>query len=212
MELDLVQAVIIFGVLVLGWRGAPVEGLGAGGRARTQLRPIGVFVLLLPFLSSTFLADLGLVEEDGTAPRVPIVEAWNKWDLLDAERAAELSDLISARSNEVIVPVSALSGLGCAELLEAVSKLLTQGARLHSFVLPVRDGQRLAWLHAHGEVLADEEAGDDFEWVHGFVWVEAVEWVLSFGVVSLRAMKMRMAIQPRIFRVNPSGRFSTTGG
>lgn len=107
------------------------------------------------------LADLGLVEEDGTAPTVPIIEAWNKWDLLDAERAAELNDRIKARSDEVIVPVSALSGLGCDSLLEAVSKLLTQGARRHSFVLPVSDGQRLAWLHAHGEVLVEEDAGED---------------------------------------------------
>lgn len=109
----------------------------------------------------SILADLGLVEEDGTAPKVPIVEAWNKWDLLEAERAAELNDRIKARSDEVIVPVSALSGLGCESLLEAVSKLLTQGARRHSFVLPVSDGQRLAWLHAHGEVLAEEDAGED---------------------------------------------------
>lgn len=107
------------------------------------------------------LADLGLVEEDGTAPTVPIIEAWNKWDLLDAERAAELNDRIKVRSDEVIVPVSALSGLGCDSLLEAVSKLLTQGARRHSFVLPVSDGQRLAWLHAHGEVLVEEDAGED---------------------------------------------------
>jgi GTP-binding protein HflX len=107
------------------------------------------------------LADLGLTEEDGSAAKVPIVEAWNKWDLLDAERAAELSERIKARRDEVIVPVSALTGLGCTELLEAVSKLLTQGARLHTFVLPVSDGQRLAWLHAHGEVLSDEDAGQD---------------------------------------------------
>ena len=61
----------------------------------------------------------------------------------------------------MIVPVSALTGKGCPELLEEVSKLLTQGARLHSFVLPVSDGQRLAWLHAHGEVVGDMDAGED---------------------------------------------------
>lgn len=107
------------------------------------------------------LAELGLVEEDGAAPRVPIVEAWNKWDLLDAKRAADLEDQIGAHPDEVIVPVSALTGLGCDDLLEAVSKLLTAGARRHSFVIPLSDGQRLAWLHAHGEVLAEEEAGED---------------------------------------------------
>jgi len=107
------------------------------------------------------LAELGLVEEDGAAPRVPIVEAWNKWDLLDAKRAADLEDQIAGHPDEVIVPVSALTGLGCDDLLEAVSKLLTAGARRHSFVIPLSDGQRLAWLHAHGEVLAEEEAGED---------------------------------------------------
>lgn len=107
------------------------------------------------------LTDLGLAEEDGTAPSVPIVEAWNKWDLLDTERAAQLLDQAAAHSDEVIVPVSALTGLGCDALLEAVGRLLTQGARTHAFVLPVSDGQRLAWLHAHGEVLAESDAGED---------------------------------------------------
>ena len=46
-------------------------------------------------------------------------------------------------------------------LLEVAAKVLTLKAKLHSFVLPVRDGQRLAWLHAHGEVISEDEAGDD---------------------------------------------------
>ncbi|MFM5923131.1 MAG: GTPase HflX [Novosphingobium sp.] len=107
------------------------------------------------------LAELGLVEEDGAAPTVPVVEAWNKWDLLNSDRAAELQEQIGLHPDEVIVPVSALTGQGCEALLEAVGKLLTQGARLHAFVLPVRDGQRLAWLHAHGEVVSEEDAGED---------------------------------------------------
>lgn len=107
------------------------------------------------------LSELGLIEDEGATPTVPIVEAWNKWDLLDSERAAELLEQVAAHPDEVIVPVSALTGEGCSELLEAVGRLLTQGARLHSFVLPVRDGQRLAWLHAHGEVVDEADAGED---------------------------------------------------
>ncbi|MBS0476856.1 MAG: GTPase HflX [Proteobacteria bacterium] len=107
------------------------------------------------------LGDLGLLDEEGEAPRVPIVEAWNKWDLLSPDRTAELREQIAAHPDEVIVPLSALTGEGCEDLLEAVGKLLTQGARLHTFVLPASDGQRLAWLHAHGEVIADDEAGED---------------------------------------------------
>lgn len=107
------------------------------------------------------LAELGLIETDGAAPQVPIVEAWNKWDLLSPERAEELSEQRLTRSDEVIVPISALTGEGTDELLEAVSRLLTAGARIHHFTLPASDGQRIAWLHAHGEVIEDSEAGED---------------------------------------------------
>jgi len=59
------------------------------------------------------------------------------------------------------VPISALTGEGCPALLTAMSALLTGDAREHIFTLPAGDGQRLAWLHAHGEVLADEPAGEE---------------------------------------------------
>ncbi|MFM5886066.1 MAG: GTPase HflX [Novosphingobium sp.] len=107
------------------------------------------------------LADLGLLGGEGDTAMIPIVEAWNKWDLLDAERAAELAEQIALHPDEVIVPLSALTGQGCDGLLEAAGKLLTQGARLHTFILPLSDGQRLAWLHAHGEVVSEDDAGDD---------------------------------------------------
>ncbi|MEN9683538.1 MAG: GTPase HflX [Pseudomonadota bacterium] len=107
------------------------------------------------------LADLGLTEEDGDTPRVPIVEAWNKWDLLDPAHVAELLDQIAARDDHGVVPVSALTGEGCEALLETVGKLLTAGAAVHTFVLPLSDGQWLAWLHAHGEMLDEADAGED---------------------------------------------------
>lgn len=106
------------------------------------------------------LTDLGIFEGEGATPRVPVVEVWNKWDLLDAERAAELKDQIRAHPDDVIVPLSAMTGEGCDDLLDTVGRLLTADARLHEFVIPVSDGQRIAWLHAHGEVVSDEDAGE----------------------------------------------------
>lgn len=107
------------------------------------------------------LEELGQIDGEGATPTVPIVEAWNKWDLLPPERADELAAQISAHTDEVIVPISAITGQGCEQLLSDVSKLLTSGARPHEFVVPVSDGQRLAWLHAHGEVVADQDGGED---------------------------------------------------
>jgi GTP-binding protein HflX len=106
------------------------------------------------------LEDLGILEEGTQVASVPIIEVWNKWDLLEPERAAALWHQAreAAHEDEVVVPLSALTGEGCEELLEAAGKLLTEDAREHHLTLPAADGQRIAWLHAHGEVLSDEEA------------------------------------------------------
>ncbi len=106
------------------------------------------------------LGELGILPEEGGEPGAPIVEAWNKWDLLDPARMAELRDVMAARPDEIIVPLSAVTGEGCEHLLASVSWLLMLDARDHSFVLPASDGQRIAWLHAHGEVLSDADAGE----------------------------------------------------
>ncbi|HMO68043.1 MAG TPA: GTPase HflX [Novosphingobium sp.] len=114
------------------------------------------------------LGELGLVEDDGGGEggrsRMPIVEVWNKLDLVETDRRAELDEARAARSDDIIVPLSALTGEGCDALLELVGHLLTSDARTHSFVLPASDGQKIAWLHAHGEVLAEhpvETEGDE---------------------------------------------------
>jgi GTP-binding protein HflX len=109
------------------------------------------------------LEDLGLLEEGTQAPTVPIIEVWNKWDLLEPERAAALWHAAreAAHDDEVVVPLSALTGEGCEELLETAGRLLTGDAREHRFLIPASDGQRIAWLYGHGEVLADEDGEGD---------------------------------------------------
>jgi len=70
-----------------------------------------------------------------------------------------LQEQITLHDDDIIIPVSALTGQGCDQLLESASQLLTADAKLHSFVISASDGQRLAWLHAHGEVVSDDDAG-----------------------------------------------------
>lgn len=105
------------------------------------------------------LADLGVIGEEGSA--VPIVEAWNKWDLLSAEDKAIREDIIAhAVPERPVVPISAMTGEGTDALLDVLSGLLTGGAQVIELTVPASDGQRLAWLHAHGEVLAEEPSDD----------------------------------------------------
>jgi GTP-binding protein HflX len=104
------------------------------------------------------LAGLGLFgnEDEGGEPVIPIVEAWNKWDLVPPQRREELDSAMQARPDENIVMLSALTGEGCDRLLETVGQVLTSDARVCSFVLPTSDGQRIAFLRARGDVLSEE--------------------------------------------------------
>lgn len=105
------------------------------------------------------LADLGVIGEGGS--NIPIVEAWNKWDLLSTEdRETREAIIAHAVPEQPVVPISAVTGEGVDALLDVLSELLTGGAQVLELTVPVADGQRLAWLHAHGEVLS-EEANED---------------------------------------------------
>lgn len=104
------------------------------------------------------LKDLEVIDGEDGASSIPILEVWNKWDLLDEERAADLKPQVE--TSEDIVLTSALSGEGVPELLERLGDMLTAKASVHEFELPVSDGRRIAWLHAHGEILSEEDAGE----------------------------------------------------
>ncbi|HYD25785.1 MAG TPA: GTPase HflX [Croceibacterium sp.] len=104
------------------------------------------------------LADLGVIEGEGAGQAMPIVELWNKWDLLDDDRRTELAAL--AEGDPDVVAVSAVTGFGLERLRERLGALLTSGARLHRITVPASDGARIAWLHRHGEVVAEEDMGD----------------------------------------------------
>ncbi len=107
------------------------------------------------------LNDLGLISDLNDPSLVPVIEVWNKWDMLDVEQADELTARIRAGSVGEVVSLSALTGQGCESLLEVLGRKLTADARVHVLHLPATDGQRIAWLHAHGEVLVEAEADVD---------------------------------------------------
>ncbi|MFM2372471.1 MAG: hypothetical protein RIS85_2193 [Pseudomonadota bacterium] len=102
------------------------------------------------------LADLGVMGEGGVS--IPIVEAWNKWDLLSPEDQAMRQDLIAAKVSETpVVPLSAITGEGVEALLDKLGAMLTGEAQTLEITVPLSDGQRLAWLHAHGEILEENQ-------------------------------------------------------
>ena len=101
------------------------------------------------------LTSLGLAEE-GAPPRI---EAWNKVDLLSAEDRGRL--LEEAQRREDVVPVSAVTGEGLDALRERMAECLRSNEQVHQVRLPASAGEKIAWLHARGEVL--EQRLDDEE-------------------------------------------------
>ncbi|WP_239805929.1 GTPase HflX [Croceicoccus hydrothermalis] len=106
------------------------------------------------------LHDLDINTQEGDGLQIPVIEAWNKWDRLSPERQAQLTEIAEREDEMTIVPISALTGEGVDRLERAVAERLTQDARVYEFLLPTKDGQRIAWLHAHGEVLSETAAGE----------------------------------------------------
>ncbi|QFT77924.1 GTPase HflX [Erythrobacter sp. THAF29] len=103
------------------------------------------------------LADLGVVDRETGESDIPIIEVWNKADLLSPERQAELREVAEGQD---AVLISATSGAGIDDFTAKVADILTAQAREVTVTVPVSDGRRIAWLHAHGEVLQDEDAGE----------------------------------------------------
>jgi GTP-binding protein HflX len=103
------------------------------------------------------LSSLGLAEEDSP----PRIEVWNKLDLLPPADKQELIGEAERRSD--VVAVSALTGEGVDGLRETISHLLHSGSQTHQVRLNAGDGERIAWLHARGEVLEQQHDGDQLQ-------------------------------------------------
>jgi GTP-binding protein HflX len=103
------------------------------------------------------LTSLGLAEE-GAPPRI---EAWNKVDLLSAEERGRLVE--EAKRREDVVPISALTGEGLDALRQRMAECLRSGEQVHQVRLPASAGEKIAWLHARGEVLEQRLDHDQIE-------------------------------------------------
>jgi len=117
----------------------------------------------------TVLSQLGVGPDDEDAP--PLIEAWNKIDLLAGnERESRLAE---ASRREDVVPVSALSGEGLDSLRQCMADRLKRGAQLHAVRLSAGDGGKIAWLHARGDVVGQRTEGSE---VHLQVRLSPEDW------------------------------------
>jgi GTP-binding protein HflX len=100
------------------------------------------------------LHSLGVLEGEG---RVPLIEALNKADRLDPE--THVAAVERAARDPGVILVSALTGEGIDQLKALLANRLQGPGEISEIALHPSDGRRLAWLHAHGDVVSQQEKG-----------------------------------------------------
>ncbi len=104
---------------------------------------------------------LGVLRELGVdADTRPMLEVLNKIDLLEPQVSRAMLTRNRARREDAVA-VSALSGAGTDDLLEAIDTALGGREQLLRLVLPAEDGAGQAWAHRYGRVVGREDRDDD---------------------------------------------------
>jgi GTP-binding protein HflX len=112
-------------------------------------------------------ADVGAILETlGVDEDVALIEVWNKIDCLGEQTRAALLVQDARRSD--VQAVSALTGEGLANLVEAIEQHLGAETTDEVVQLGFADGRRRAWLHAEGLVRAEAET--DHGWRLDLRW------------------------------------------
>jgi len=92
----------------------------------------------------SILTELGVAEE------TPLIEVWNKTDLLDADRRGAL-EAVADRHDDVLT-LSAVTGAGLDALLAAVTRALDAARSRREVLLGFSEGRKRAWLYDQGVV------------------------------------------------------------
>jgi GTPase len=96
----------------------------------------------------SILQDLGSIGGEDTA--IPIIELWNKIDLLDDERKNVLFNT-AAKSDDCMM-ISAQTGEGIEAFLHKISQRIARDNVSRIIEIDASNGAAIAWLHNKGDV------------------------------------------------------------
>ena len=102
-----------------------------------------------------------ILQELGVAEDTPMIEVWNKMDLVTGDRRETLMAL--AERNDAVFPVSAWTGSGLHRLFDSVSVALEEEKTERELHLDFADGRRRAWLHEEGVIESETQSEDGFD-------------------------------------------------
>ncbi len=109
-----------------------------------------------------------IMEELGLDENTPMLEIWNKIDLLEGDEAD--ARRVEARRMDEIFSLSAVTGEGFEPLMAAIEAKLDTVRETVSMMLAFSKGKQRAWLFAQG-VVDKEEPGEE-GWTLTVTWTE----------------------------------------
>jgi GTP-binding protein HflX len=97
---------------------------------------------------------------DGMAQDGTLDPGWASRTIEVLNKADLLGGLAQMEVRQGAVGVSAVTGEGLSALKSSIDIRIAEGMDVADYAIPPEDGARLAWLYAHGEVIAraDEDA------------------------------------------------------
>ncbi len=103
------------------------------------------------------LEEIGAGGEGGA----PVIEVWNKIDLLDGDTLQTVGSEAARRDD--VFALSAESGEGVQAFVDGISARLTASQRPRLITLGAGEGAAIAWLHQHGRVIEETLDGDSIQ-------------------------------------------------
>jgi len=99
----------------------------------------------------------------GVCDTIPILEIWNKIDLVEPDKRKSLQNIAKRRKRICIL--SATNGIGTFKLTEKIKNSLEPRKFCETLIVPFEFGERKAWLHENGVVVNEfyTDAGFKFD-------------------------------------------------
>ena len=104
----------------------------------------------------------------GVSESTPVIETWNKIDLLDPEKQKSAQNIANRRKN--ICAISSISRDGIPSLIKEIKNNLEHQKFSETLTVPFEFGERKAWLHENGVVV--NEFYTDFGYKFDVTWTD----------------------------------------
>ena len=102
-----------------------------------------------------------VLENLGVTDSIPVLEIWNKIDIIEPEKKESLSNIAKRRSG--VCYLSALTGEGVPTLLEKVKDQILPQKISDTLLVPFELGNKKAWLYEHCVVVKEFYTDDGFK-------------------------------------------------